>query len=109
MSSMTPATPAAMRATHFRRAPRMQVRQNGSAEKYNMHGSQSAMWQRLQLPTASAAACAEQAIRGPVAPRYGMISMYARVTLAATASCERGAATYVSAQRQTHGNDDAGD
>ena len=75
-------------AIQARRAPPTQLRQNGSAEKYNMHGSQSATWQRLQLPTASAAECAEQAIRGPIAPRYGMISMYARVTTAATASCE---------------------
>ena len=105
ISSMTPATPAAMRAAQARRAPPTQSRQNGSAEKYNMHGSQSATWQRLQLPTASAAVCAEQAIRGPVAPRYGMISMYAPVTGAATASCEptRGDLRFGSMETQRDG------
>src|SRR6478736_1782266 len=102
ISTITPETPTAMRAIQPRRAPPTQSRQKGSAEKYNMHGSQSATWQRLQLPTASAAACTEQAIRGPIAPRYGMISMYARVTVAAMASCEPSARTYVSAQDGLH-------
>jgi thioredoxin 2 len=95
-----------MRAIERRRAAPTQRRHKGSAAKYSVHGSHSGVWQRVQLPIASAAACAAHAIRGPIAPRYGMVQGYAVVTIAATASCEAGAATYVSGRMETTATDD---